>query len=140
MIQIVEEAIQPETIVNAVRSGEAGAIVTFDGTVRSHARGRLVTHLYYESYDEMACREMASIRDRALTRWSLRGLAIVHRVGRLEIGESSVFIAVSSDHRAEAFEACRYVIDSLKTTVPIWKKEYYADGEVWVEDYSGRTE
>ena len=136
MIRIVRERIEASEVIAAVRCPEAGAIVTFDGTVRNHARDKLVTHLFYEAYDHMAVQEMETIRDRALARWPIRELAIVHRVGRLEIGDSSVFIAVSADHRGDAFEACRSVIDSLKTTVPIWKKEFYVDGEVWVEDYA----
>ena len=139
MIQIVTERIEAPDVIAAMQSAEAGAIVTFEGTVRNHARGKSVTHLFYEAYDPMALKEMESIREEALDRWTVRKLAIVHRVGRLEIGDTSVFIAVSSDHRADAFQACQFVIDSLKTTVPIWKKEFYVDGEVWVEDYSGRT-
>ena len=136
MIRIVRERIEACEVIAAVQSPEAGAIVTFDGTVRNHARDKSVTHLFYEAYDHMAVQEMEAIRDRALARWPIQRLAVVHRVGRLEIGDSSVFIAVSADHRVDAFEACRFVIDSLKTTVPIWKKEFYVDGEVWVEDYS----
>ncbi len=107
--------------------------MTFDGTVRNHARDKPVTHLFYEAYDQMAVKEMEAIRERALARWPIRKLAIVHRVGRLEIGETSVFIAVSSDHRGHAFQACQFVIDELKRRVPIWKKELYADGSsIWV--------
>lgn len=137
MIRIVETPIDRAQVVRAVASPESGAIVTFDGAVRNHARGRRVIHLYYETYPEMALRELERIRAQALGRWPLHGLAIVHRVGRLEIGETSVFIAVSAPHRREAFEACRFAIDTLKTTVPIWKKEHYEDGEVWVEEYGG---
>ena len=136
MIRIVTERIEASEVIAAVRCPEAGAIVTFDGTVRNHARNKSVTHLFYEAYDHMAVQEMETIRDRALAGWPIRKVAIVHRVGRLEIGDSSVFIAVSADHRGDAFEACRFVIDSLKKTVPIWKKEFYVDGEVWVEDYA----
>ena len=139
MIRIVEGSIDREEIVHTVASPESGATVTFDGTVRSQARGKPVTHLYYETYAEMASREMAKIRDEAMRRWSLCALAIVHRVGRMEIGESSVFIAVSAAHRQVAFEACRFAIDRLKTTVPIWKKEYYQDGEVWIEGYGNES-
>ena len=84
---------------------------------------------------EMAEKEMKKIRQETIKRWSLEGMAMAHRTGRLEIGDSSVFIAISSAHRAEAFEACRFAIDSLKTTVPIWKKEHYEDGEIWIEGY-----
>ena len=119
-----------------VLSPNAGAVVTFDGTVRNNARGKAVTHLFYEAYEEMAVKELESIREAALRRWPLQQLAIVHRTGRLEIGDSSVFIAVSSAHRGDAFSACRFVIDSLKQRAPIWKKEFYADGEVWVEGFA----
>ncbi len=139
MIRVIEGKIEADEVISAVQCPEAGAIVTFDGTVRNHARGKSVTHLFYEAYDQMAVKEMEAIRERVLADWPIRKLAIVHRVGRLEIGDSSVFIAVSADHRGDAFEACRFVIDSLKTTVPIWKKEFYADGQVWVEGYAART-
>ncbi len=133
----MEGPIDRLAVLKAVFRPDAGAVVTFDGTVRNHARGKPVTHLYYETYREMALREMENIRQRALQQWSLGELAIVHRVGRLDIGESSVFVAVSSAHRAEAFQACRFTIDTLKTTVPIWKREHYQDGEVWIEGYGG---
>lgn len=135
MIRIVEIPIDHDAVVEEVVSPQAGAIVTFDGVVRDHARGKKVTHLYYEAYPEMAQKEMEKIRGETMRRWSLGGVAIIHRTGRLEIGDSSVFIATSSAHRAEAFEACRYAIDTLKQTVPIWKKEHYEDGEVWIEGY-----
>lgn len=139
MIALTTQPIDRREVAAAVECSEAGAIVTFDGTVRNHARGRTVTHLFYESYDAMALKEMKAIAAQALSTWSIRRLAMVHRIGRMEIGDSSIFIAVSSDHRDEAFRACRFVIDTLKTRVPIWKKEYYLEGEVWVEDYQGRT-
>jgi molybdopterin synthase catalytic subunit len=135
MIRIVESKIDREEIVQSVSTPDSGAIATFDGTVRNHSREKLVTHLHYEAFSEMALKELEKIRAEAIQRWSLNGMAIVHRVGRMEIGESSVFIAVSSAHRKDAFEACRFAIDTLKTTVPIWKKEHYEDGEVWIEGY-----
>jgi molybdopterin synthase catalytic subunit len=135
MIRIVESKIDREQIVQSVATPESGAIATFDGTVRNNAREKPVTHLHYEAFPEMALKELEKIRAEAMQRWPLNGMAIVHRVGRMEIGESSVFIAVSSAHRNDAFEACRFAIDTLKTTVPIWKKEHYQDGEVWIEGY-----
>ena len=135
MIRIVESRIDRQEIVKSVSSPESGAIVTFDGTVRNHARGKPVTHLHYEAFPEMATKELEKIRAEAMRRWPLNGMAIVHRIGRMEIDESSVFIAVSAAHRQDAFEACRFAIDTLKTTVPIWKKEHYQDGEVWIEGY-----
>jgi len=135
MIRIVESKIDREEIVQSVATPESGAIATFDGTVRNQAREKPVTHLHYEAFPEMALKELEKIRAEAMQRWPLNGMAIVHRVGRMEIGESSVVIAVSSAHRKDAFEACRFAIDTLKTTVPIWKKEHYEDGEVWIEGY-----
>ncbi len=137
MIQIVQDRIDREAVLRAVASPDCGAIVTFDGTIRNQAQGKEVTYLHYEVYTEMATREMEKIRREAMRRWSLHELAIVHRVGRVEIGESSVLIAVSAPHRQAALEACRFSIDTLKTSVPIWKKEYYKDGEVWVEEHGG---
>ncbi len=135
MIRIVESKINREEVVQSVATPESGAIATFDGTVRNQSREKPVTHLHYEAFPEMALKELGKIRAEAMQRWSLNGMAIVHRVGRMEIGESSVFIAVSSAHRKEAFEACRFAIDTLKTIGPIWKKEHYQDGEVWIEGY-----
>lgn len=137
MIQIVSDKIDREAVVRDVASPDCGAIVTFDGTVRNQAQGKRVTHLLYQVYAEMATREMEKIRQEAMRRWSLHRVAIVHRVGRVEIGESSVLIAVSAPHRQAALEACRFAIDTLKASVPIWKKEYYEDGEVWVEGHGG---
>lgn len=137
MIRMVESRIERDQIVNRVAAPESGAIVTFDGTVRNEARGKEVTHLSYEAYPAMAIREMEKIRARAMRQWPITEMTIVHRLGRLEIGETSVFIAVSSAHRSDAFEACRFAIDTLKSTVPIWKKEYYQDGECWIEGYAG---
>ena len=135
MICMVDSTIDRRKVVDSVAGPCSGAIVTFDGTVRDNARGKTVTHLSYEAYPEMALKELQKIRDQAMQRWPLNRMAIVHRIGRMEIGESSVFIAVSSAHRGDAFEACRFAIDTLKTTVPIWKKEHYQDGEVWIEGY-----
>src|SRR5581483_1504757 len=112
---------------------EDGAIVMFDGIVRNHSRGRKTLYLDYEAYEPMALAEMAKLRAQALEKFAVREAAIVHRLGRLEVGESSVFIAVFSAHRAAAFEACRWIIDTLKKTVPIWKKEYFEDGAVWAD-------
>ncbi len=137
MIELVQGPIDRASVVEAVASPEAGAIATFDGTVRRTARGKVVRHLFYEAYSAMAVKEMAKIREEALRRFPILEMAIVHREGRMEIGESSVFIAVSSAHRGDAFDACRFAIDTLKTTVPIWKKEHYLDGEVWIEGYGG---
>ena len=135
MIEIVQSTIDRRQVVDSVAGPGSGAIVTFDGTVRDNARGKPVTHLYYDAYSEMALKELQKIRHQAMQRWPLDEMSIVHRIGRMEIGDSSVFVAVSSAHRGDAFEACRFAIDTLKTTVPIWKKEHYQDGEVWIEGY-----
>jgi molybdopterin synthase catalytic subunit len=137
MVELTEAPIDRNQVLNSVRSPLAGAVVTFDGVVRNHARGKEVTHLFYEAYDSMALLQLEAIRAEATQRWNLHGASIVHRVGRLEIGESSVLIAASAAHRKDAFEACRYIIDAIKTRVPIWKKEHYLDGEIWIEEYAG---
>lgn len=111
----------------------AGAVCTFAGVVRNENLGRTVMHLEYEAYEEMALPLMAAIARRAEAEWPGVRTAMVHRLGRLEIGEASVVIAASHPHRAEAFAACRFMIDALKTEVPIWKKEVWSDGSHWVE-------
>jgi len=111
-----------------------GGLVTFIGAVRDNARGREIRHLEYESYPEMAEREMQKVVDEAAGRWPGVKVAIAHRAGRLEIGDLAVVIAAAAPHRGEAFEACRFAIDTLKQTVPIWKKEVAMDGEYWVDD------
>jgi molybdopterin synthase catalytic subunit len=110
-----------------------GALCLFVGVVRDHNGGRRVLRLEYEAYEEMALPLMEKIAAEARERWRITQVRIVHRLGRLEVGEASVAVAVASPHRREAFEACRYAIDTLKASVPIWKKEFYADGEVWLE-------
>jgi molybdopterin synthase catalytic subunit len=117
----------------AVTARGDGGVVTFQGVVRDNARGKQVRSLEYDAYIEMAEQQMAQIAAEVEARWEESTVAMVHRIGRLEIGECSVVVAVACPHRAEAFEACRYAIDTLKSTVPIWKKEIYTDGEEWVE-------
>ncbi len=117
-----------------VAGRDAGGVVTFVGAVRDHARGQEIDHLEYEAYPEMALREMDKIVEAVGKRWPGTRVAIAHRTGRLEIGEAAVVIAAASAHRAEAFEACRFAIDTLKETVPIWKKEVTPGGEYWVDD------
>jgi molybdopterin synthase catalytic subunit len=120
-------------IVRDVRAGQDGAIVTFDGFVRNESHGRRTLYLEYEAYEPMALAKMKEIGQLIHEKFSIDRVAIVHRLGRLEIGETSVFIAVSAPHRAAAFDACRFAIDTLKRTVPIWKKEYFEDGAVWAD-------
>jgi molybdopterin synthase catalytic subunit len=113
-------------------SPQSGGIDVFIGTVRDSTKGKSVTRLEFEAYEPMAIKEMEKIAARAFEKWAVQKLLIHHRTGTLEIGEVPVIIAVSCAHRDAAFEACRYVIDTLKQTVPIWKKEIFEDGEVWV--------
>jgi len=132
MFRIVSHPIDPRAVEAAVAYPGAGALCVFHGVVRDHSRGRRVTHLEYEAYPPMAEKVLTQIGEEIAGRWPGARVAIVHRTGRLEVGETSVVIAVSSPHRAEAFEACRYAIEALKTRVPIWKKEFAEDGEYWV--------
>ena len=128
------------TALQAVDPGD-GALCLFLGVVRNENGGQRVLHLEYEAYEDMALPLLEEIAAEARRRWPVTVVRIVHRLGRLEIGETSVAVAVASPHRAEAFEACRYAINTLKATVPIWKKEFYADGAVWLEgpDACART-
>ncbi|HEY4011342.1 MAG TPA: molybdenum cofactor biosynthesis protein MoaE [Acidobacteriaceae bacterium] len=133
LVQLVSDPIDAEAIVSAIKSGGDGAVCVFDGIVRDNTRGRATLHLDYEAYNEMALKQMHALREDALARFSVREIAIIHRLGRLFVGETSVLIAVASAHRGAAFDACRYVIDTLKKTVPIWKREQFADGAVWAD-------
>jgi molybdopterin synthase catalytic subunit len=128
---LTRERIDAEKLVAAAKRGEDGAVVVFDGIVRNHSRGRRTLHLDYEAYEDMAVRQMRELANQARGRFSVRQVAIVHRLGRLEIGETSILIVVASAHRSAAFEACRWLIDTVKKTVPIWKKETFVDGAVW---------
>lgn len=119
-----------------VAGPDAGGLVSFIGAVRDHARGHSIEHLEYEAYAEMAEREMEKIADEAAATWPGTRVAIAHRVGRLEIGDAAVVVAAASAHRAEAFEACRFAIDTLKQRVPIWKREVATDGAYWVDDHA----
>jgi len=129
--QIVAEPIDPTAVLNTLKQPEDGAVTIFDGIVRNNSRGRRTLYLEYTAYEQMALNQMEQIAQQALSRFAVRELRIVHRLGRLQIGETSVYIAVASAHRAAAFDACRWLIDSLKTTVPIWKKEFFEDGAIW---------
>jgi molybdopterin synthase catalytic subunit len=140
LIRITRNPIDPVPLIEAVRDPRAGAIALFLGTTRNHHEGREVTRLDYEAYSGMAEKELEGIGQTIRERWEVSKIAIAHRVGRVEIGESSVGIAISSPHRKEAFAACQYAIDTLKKTVPIWKKEFYKGGEIWVGSQDGLTE
>lgn len=132
-VELTRARIVPEEILAGVKAPADGAVVVFDGIVRNHSGGHPTLYLDYEAYEPMALRKMEEIVAEIRARWRVDRVALVHRLGRLEIGETSVFIAVSAAHRADAFDACRHAIERLKRTVPIWKKEYFADGGVWVE-------
>jgi molybdopterin converting factor subunit 1 len=128
---IVREPISTSQVVARLKRGEDGAAVVFDGVVRNQTQGRRTLYLDYEAYEDMALKNMEELAERALEQFLVRDVALVHRLGRLNIGETSVLIVVASVHRAAAFDACRWLIDTLKRTVPIWKKEYFEDGAVW---------
>ena len=133
IFQLVREPIDITALARDVRAPEDGATVTFDGFVRNQSHNRPTLYLDYEAYESMALAKMCEIGAQLHENFAIHRVAIVHRLGRLEIGETSVFIAVSAPHRAAAFDACRYAIDTLKRTVPIWKKEYFEDGAVWAD-------
>jgi molybdopterin synthase catalytic subunit len=130
---LTRTAILSEELIVAAKQGSDGAVVVFDGIVRDNTRGRRTLYLDYEAYEEMAERQMVELVAQAVERFGVRGVTLVHRLGRLEIGETSVLIVVASAHRGAAFEACRWLIDTLKKTVPIWKKETFVDGAVWAD-------
>lgn len=139
MVEITEGPIRLDALVEHVTDPSCGAVVTFQGDVRAEGGDDALVALEYSAYSQMAVQEMRKIRAVALERFSIRDVAIVHRVGRLEIGETSVAIAVAAGHRVAAFDACRYVIDAIKETVPIWKKDIFVDGRTeWVDPTSER--
>ena len=133
VIQLTREPLDRNALIDAVSSPDCGGIVVFEGVVRDHARGKQVRYLEYEMYEEMAREQIQAIIHEAQQRWGVERIALAHRFGRLEIGEASVIIVVANPHRAPAFDACRYIIDTLKATVTIWKKEVATTGEEWVE-------
>jgi len=133
IVEIVREPIDARALAARLLRGEDGAVVTFEGVTRNNSGGRATRHLEYEAYEPMALSQMRAIMGEVKQRWPVDRVGIVHRLGRLEIGETSVAIVITSAHRRPAFEACHYAIDRLKKIVPIWKKEFFADGEVWVE-------
>ena len=130
---IISHPIDTQSVLDGIKQGEDGAVVIFEGVVRNQTRGRTTLYLDYEAYEEMALRQMEALAEQALKEFRIRDVALVHRLGRLEIGETSVLIVVAAAHRAAAFDACRWLIDTLKRTVPIWKKEYFEDGAVWAD-------
>ena len=133
LFEVTADELDPGRVVEHVRRDDAGAIALFYGVVRDHNRGRKVMHLEYDAYPEMAAKVMQRIADEVKERFNIAETAIQHRTGRLEVGETSLLVAVSSAHRKEAFEACHALVDRLKEEVPIWKKEVFEGGEEWIE-------
>lgn len=132
-IEIVDTPIDTAAVMDSIKAGADGAVCCFDGIVRNNTRGRQTLYLVYEAYREMALEQMQALAAEAVAKFNVRDVALIHRLGKLEIGETSVLIAVASAHRGVTFEACRWLIDTLKKTVPIWKKEYFIDGAVWAD-------
>ena len=132
-VEFFRSAIPADELADAIKAGEDGAVLTFDGVVRNNTRGRETMYLDYEAYEEMALDQMRSLAAEAKVKFAIRDVVLVHRLGKLEIGETSVLIVVAAAHRGAAFDACRWLIDTLKKTVPIWKKEYFVDGAVWAD-------
>ena len=132
-VLLTTDPLRSAEAVVALKAGADGAVVVFDGVVRNNTRGRQTQYLVYEAYEAMALHEMRALVAEARTRFPVREALLHHRLGRLEIGETSVLIAVASAHRGAAFDACRWLIDTLKKTVPIWKKEFFVDGAVWAD-------
>ena len=135
--ELTNSPILIESVARRIVPPECGATVTLDGYVRKFTKGRETLYLVYEAYDEMALKEMKKLIDQAYLQFEIANVGIVHRTGRLEIGETSVVISVAAPHRRAAFEACEWLIRELKRTVPIWKKEVYANGEQWIEGAEG---
>jgi len=132
-VRILREPIPTSAVLAALKRPEDGAAVIFEGVVRDNSCGRRTLYLDYEAYEPMALQQMKELAEKACQRFGVAGVSIMHRLGRLQIGETSLLVVVASAHRAAAFEACRWIIDTLKKTVPIWKKEYFEDGAVWAD-------
>lgn len=131
MIELTNQPLDADRIARAVMRDSDGGLVVFSGVVRNNSEGRNVLYLEYEAYQEMALPKLQQVADEVAAQWPMAQVAMVHRLGRMEIGEASVVIAASAPHRPEAFAAARYAIDRLKEIVPIWKKEFFSDGEAW---------
>ena len=130
-VELVQDAIDSQRLVDGLKAGEDGAVAIFDGIVRNNTRGRQTLYLDYTAYESMALEQMRKLGFEAISRYNVRDVLMVHRLGRLQVGETSILIAVASAHRGAAFDACRWLIDTLKQQVPIWKKEVFVDGAVW---------
>jgi molybdopterin synthase catalytic subunit len=132
-VEILDAELPSTQVIEQIKAGSDGAVCVFDGIVRNNTRGRETLYLDYEAYREMALTQMQALAAEAVTRFGVRDVALLHRLGRLQVGETSVLIVVASAHRGAAFEACRWLIDTLKKQVPIWKKETFVDGAVWTD-------
>lgn len=132
-IELMDEVLPTAEVMAGIKAGADGAVCVFDGIVRNNTRGRETLYLDYEAYREMAVEQMRGLAAAAVEQFGVRDIALLHRLGRLQVGETSVLIAVASAHRGQAFEACRWLIDTLKKKVPIWKKETFVDGAVWAD-------
>ena len=137
LCRLTRQPIDTRALVQELQRGEDGAVVVFEGVARNHSKGRATRFLEYEAYEPMALEKMTAIANDLLVAFPIDRIGITHRLGHLEIGEASVVIVVTSEHRKAAFEACREAIDRLKRVVPIWKKEFFVDGEVWIEGEQG---
>jgi molybdopterin synthase catalytic subunit len=135
MFAVTHEPLDPTALVESVRQDESGAVALFYGVVRNENMGRNVQYLEYDVYPEMAVKKMREVADEVSAKYPITGIGVLHRVGRLEIGETSLLVAVSSAHRVAAFEACHFAVDRIKQIVPIWKKEVWEDGEEWIEGH-----
>jgi len=133
--RVTQEPLDPQRLANLVRRDESGALALFYGVVRNNSQGRRVLYLEYDAYPSMAVKKMRQVAEEARSRWDITDMAIHHRIGRLEVGETSLLVAVSAPHRREAFEACHYAVDRIKEIVPVWKKEVWEGGESWVEGH-----
>jgi molybdopterin synthase catalytic subunit len=133
VVALVTEPIDSARLAASLKQGEDGAVIVFDGIVRNNTKGRRTEYLLYEAYEDMALSQMQALAAEAVSKYGVRQVALVHRLGRLYVGETSVLIVVCSAHRAQAYEASRWLIDTLKKTVPIWKKEHFVDGAVWAD-------
>ncbi len=132
-VEILDVVLPTAEVMEQIKNGGDGAVCVFDGIVRNNTRGRQTLYLDYEAFREMAIEQMEGLAAEAVARFGVREVALLHRLGRLQVGETSVLIAVASAHRGAAFEACRWLIDTLKKQVPIWKKETFVDGAVWAD-------
>ena len=133
MIKVTRENFSIDEVVASIRSGGMGAIVTFIGTVRDNSKGRDVDRIEIQVYEEMAAKQLHAIRDEAIAKFGVEEVAIVHRYGCLSVSENIMIIAVGAGHRPEAFEACRYILETIKEKVPLWKKEFTPEGDYWIE-------